>query len=308
VGRIISWAAGVIVLVYVTSGPPAAYGRVLFSGHMISHMTMSMVVPALLVLGAPVTLAMRSLSARHDGSRGPREWLIAVIDSRFIRVVSSAPVATALFAGSLIAFYYTPAFHLALTTHVGHELMQVHFLVVGYLFASMLVGVDPGPRRPPYPIRLLLLFATMAFHAFFGVALFTGDTVLQASYFGGLGRTWGASPLADQHLGGGLAWALGELPTLALAIVLAVQWARSEDREARRLDRAADRSGDAELNAYNEMLARLAAQDAARDADATNGGATNGGAAGTANRDARDATRESASDGLPASGRDSNDG
>ena len=102
VGRTLSWAAGVIVLVYVTSGPPSAYGRVLFSGHMISHMTMSMVVPPLLVLGAPVTLALRTLSVRHDGSRGPREWLIAVLESGFMRVVSSAPVATVLFAGSLI--------------------------------------------------------------------------------------------------------------------------------------------------------------------------------------------------------------
>jgi putative copper resistance protein D len=101
----------------------------------------------------------------------------------------------------------------------------------------------------------------MAFHAFVGVAMISGTTVLQPRYFGGLGRDWGRDLLADQRFGGQLAWAIGEIPTLVIALVLVVQWARSDDREARRRDRAADRDGDAELTAYNEMLARLAARD-----------------------------------------------
>jgi putative copper resistance protein D len=84
--------------------------------------------------------------------------------------------------------------------------------------------------------------------------------VLQSQFFGNLGRTWGGGLLDDQQLGGGIGWGIGEFPTLLIAIVLMVQWARSDDRESRRYDRKADRDGDAELNAYNEMLARMSAR------------------------------------------------
>lgn len=259
VQRTLLWVLGAVLLVYVTSGGPAAYGRTMFSVHMVQHMTMSMVVPALLVFGAPVTLAARALPRRRDGSRGPREWLLWLVESPVGRFLAHPLVAALLFAGSLIVFYYSPLFGLALSTHVGHELMMVHFLAVGYLFVQALVGVDPGPSRPGYPLRLLLLFATMAFHAFFGVALVSGDALLEAAWFSSTG--WGLDALADQRTGGGIAWGVGEFPTLVIALVVAVQWSRSDDREARRGDRAADRDHDADLNAYNEMLARMGAQD-----------------------------------------------
>lgn len=256
--RTVLWLLGAASLVYVTSGGPAAYGRTLFSVHMVQHMTLSMVVPALLVFGAPVTLAVRALPKRRDGSRGPREWLLGAVESRAGRLVAHPLVAAGLFAGSLVVFYYTPLFGLALRTHVGHELMMIHFLVVGYLFCQALVGVDPGPSRPTYPLRLLLLFATMAFHAFFGVALTGGETLLEATWFSSTG--WGIDALADQRKGGGIAWGVGEFPTLVLALVVAVQWSRSDDREARRGDRAADRD-DSELEGYNAMLTQLGEQD-----------------------------------------------
>ncbi len=263
--RTVAWYLGLVVLVVTTSGPPVAYGRVLFSAHMLAHMTLTMVVPPLLVLGAPVSLALRALARRDDGTRGPREWLVAALHSRVVRTLGRAPVAAVVFAGSLVAFYFTPLFGLALRTHVGHELMQVHFLVAGYLFAWVLIGVDPGPPRPSHPLRLVVLLATMAFHAFFGVALISGTRVLASGWFTGLGRPWGASPLADQRTGGGLAWALGELPTLVLALGIAVQWARADERAAARRDRrVALRGDDTELLEYNAMLARLSAVDERR--------------------------------------------
>ena len=217
-----------------------------------------MLVPIFLVLGAPVTLALRALVPRGDGSRGPREWLVATSQSRYAQVLAFPPVAAFLFAGSLVFFYFSPLFGLALRTHVGHELMHVHFLFSGYLFAWVLIGVDPGPLRVNHPLRLITLLAAMAFHAFFGVSLLSGGTVLEAGYFGGLGRTWGQALLTDQRLGGGVAWGIGDIPAIVMAVIIAVQWAMSDDRDARRLDRAADRDGDAELVAYNAMLGRLA--------------------------------------------------
>jgi putative copper resistance protein D len=266
----ISWLVGVLALVYVTSGPPAVYGRLLFSIHMLGHMGLSMLVPIFLVMGAPITLALRALPARTDGSRGPREWLIVTVESRYARILSFPPVAAFLFAGSLVFFYFSPLFGLALRTHVGHELMHVHFLFAGYLFAWVLIGPDPGPDRVSQPLRLITLLAAMAFHAFFGVALLSGSTVLAADYFGRLGRTWGPALLADQRAGGGIAWGIGDIPAIAMAVILAIQWSRADEREARRRDRAADRDGDSELVAYNAMLATLAGPDQPDRPDAAN--------------------------------------
>ncbi|MFV0459923.1 MAG: cytochrome c oxidase assembly protein [Actinomycetales bacterium] len=259
VGRTISWLVGCALLAYVTCGGIAVYGRVLFSVHMVDHMALSMVAPPFLVFGAPVTLWLRAVPARSDGTRGAREYLLALLHSRYLAIVAHPVVAAAIFTLSLVAFYYTPLFGLALRTHLGHELMMVHFVLAGYLFVFSLVGVDPAPGRISYPLRLLVLFITMAFHAFFSVALMSQTTLLQATFFSSLG--WGIDLLADQQDGGAIAWGVGDGPTLLIAIVVAVQWAREDSRLARRLDRAADRDDDAELNAYNEMLARLRERD-----------------------------------------------
>lgn len=263
-GRTVSFLLGLALLWYVTCGGPAVYGRVSFSGHMVMHMMLSMVVPPFLVLGAPVTLALRTIPVRRDGSRGPREWILVLTESRYLQVVSFAPVAAVLFAGSLVVFYYTGLFGLALTTHTGHVLMHLHFLLSGYLFAWTMIGVDPGPRRLGHPVRLIVLLATMAFHAFFFLALMNGSTVLQARFFTDIARPWSTDLLADQQLGGGIGWGIGEFPTLLLAVVLVAQWIRSDEREARRYDRRAARDGDAELAAYNRMLAGLSGREPLR--------------------------------------------
>lgn len=260
--RSVNWVIGLVVLTYVTSGPPSVYGRILFSAHMVDHMALTMVAPIFLVLGAPVTLALRALAPRRDGSRGPREWLLILLHSKFSQLVTHPLFAAANFAGSIVLFYYSDAFGYAMRDHVGHELMNLHFALTGYIFVLTMIGTDPLPRRAPYPMRLLLLLATMGFHAFFGVAIMGGTGLLAADYFGNLGRTWGPSALLDQQMGGAVAWGIGEVPTLLVAIGVAVQWSRSDARESKRTDRAADRNNDADLTAYNDMFAKLAERDA----------------------------------------------
>jgi cytochrome c oxidase assembly factor CtaG/putative copper export protein len=260
--RSVNWVIGLAVLTYVTSGPPSVYGRILFSAHMVDHMALTMVAPIFLVLGAPVTLALRALAPRRDGSRGPREWLLIFVHSKFSQLVTHPLFAAANFAGSIVLFYYSDAFGYAMREHVGHELMNLHFALTGYIFVLTMIGTDPLPRRAPYPMRLLLLLATMGFHAFFGVAIMGGTGLLAADYFGNLGRTWGPSALLDQQMGGAVAWGIGEVPTLLVAIGVAVQWSRSDARESKRTDRAADRNNDADLTAYNDMFAKLAERDA----------------------------------------------
>ena len=260
--RSVNWVIGLVVLTYITSGPPSVYGRILFSAHMVDHMALTMVAPIFLVLGAPVTLALRALPARGDGSRGAREWLLVFVHSKFSQLVTHPLFAAANFAGSIILFYYSDLFGFAMRDHVGHELMNLHFLLTGYIFVLSMIGTDPLPRRAPYPMRLLLLLATMGFHAFFGVSIMGGTGLMAADYFGNLGRAWGPSALADQQAGGAVAWGIGEVPTLLVAIGVAIMWSRSDQRETKRVDRAADRNNDADLTAYNDMFAKLAERDA----------------------------------------------
>ncbi|BDZ47401.1 bifunctional copper resistance protein CopD/cytochrome c oxidase assembly protein [Naasia aerilata] len=261
VGRTVFWVLGCLALVWVTSGGPGVYGPGSFSTHMLQHMGLMMLAPPLLVLGAPVLLALRALPVRHDGSRGIREWLLVFVHSRVAAIVSNPVVAGVIFAGSLVAFYYTDWFPFSLMEHQGHVLMVLHFLLSGYLFYWVLIGEDPGPRRPSPPLRLLVLLATLTFHAFFGLALMTQEPILALDWWHALGHTNDQALLDDQHAGGGIAWGIGEVPNVLVVLMVVRQWVASDTRTARRSDRAADRDGDAELNAYNERLAALAARD-----------------------------------------------
>ncbi|WP_258142382.1 bifunctional copper resistance protein CopD/cytochrome c oxidase assembly protein [Arthrobacter sp. MYb227] len=259
--RMVSWLVGLTALFYITSGAPAVYGKVLFSIHMVDHMALTMVAPLFMVIGSPVTLALKALPSRTDGTRGPREWILALIHSKYSAVITHPLFAAANFAGSIIIFYNTDIFGFALRQHVGHEMMNVHFLITGYLFALSMIGADPVPRRAAYPLRLVILLATMSFHAFYGVSLMGSTSLIQADWFGNLGRPWGDSALEDQRMGAAAMWGIGEVPTLMLALGVMVSWSRDDAKESKRQDRQADRDNDAELAAYNAMFAELKQHD-----------------------------------------------
>ena len=259
-GRTISWFAGVAILVVVTQSGVARYAKIMFDVHMVEHMTLSMVVPIFLVLGGPVTLALRALKpAAKRGDRGPREWLTTILHSRFVRVVGHPGVATAIFIASTYALYFTPLFESAMEEHLGHIYMTLHFLLSGSLFFWTIIGIDPGPHRLPYVGKLLVLFVTMPFHAFFGVAMMMSGTVIASGWYEQLGRTWGGPLIDEQQTGGAIAWGFGEIPTLMVLLAIAFQWYRNDDRLAKRADRRAERNpaGDTELNSYNAYLAGL---------------------------------------------------
>ncbi len=255
--RTISWILGMLLLFYVTNGAPNAYQEYLFSVHMVGHMMLSMFVPVLLVPGAPVTLLSRASDARKDGSRGLREWVLWAVHTPYAWLVSHPLFAGANFAISLVLFYYTPLFRWSTEEHLGHQWMIVHFLITGYLFVQSLMGTDPLPHKTGFPLKLMLLIGTMAFHAFFGLGLMGEKTLLVADWFGSMGRTWGDDPLTDQSMGGAFAWGVGEIPTILITMVVVWQWSRSDDRERKRLDRASDRSGNQDLEDYNAMLQRI---------------------------------------------------
>jgi len=263
VGRTIAWCSGVLVLVLVTNSGIATYARVLFSVHMAEHMTLSMLVPILLVLGAPITLALRTLPGKPD-DRGPREWLLAVLHSGPAKVLAHPVVAGTIFVASFYVLYFTGLFPTLMQAHWGHVVMTTHFVLSGFLFFWVLIGIDPGPQRPPHLLRIVILFAAMPFHAFFSLAVMMSTNVLGLDYYTALERPYATDLVADQQLGGGIGWATGEIPIILVLITLFLQWRRSDSRESRASDRQADRvargetTGRDEHQDYNDYLRALA--------------------------------------------------
>lgn len=257
-GRSVAWAGGLGVVLYSLSGAPGVYDDTLFSIHMVQHMLLSMVAPIPLALGAPATLALRTLPAR------PRGWLLAVLHSRVVRVLSFPVTGMVLLVGSLPVLLFTPLYAYSLAHPWFHDLVHVHFLVAGCIFFWPILGLDPIPHRPPHWMRLLALIVMMPMHAFIGLAVMTSNHVIAASYYMSLHRPWGGSLLGDQHTGGGILWAVGDPIFFAIACIILAQWMRAEDRIAVRTDRAAERADSdqaAAEAAWNAQFALLARRD-----------------------------------------------
>ena len=259
-GRTASFVIGVLTVLLVMCTRLNDYGMVMFSVHMVQHMVISMLSPILILLGAPITLALRALPvAAKRGSKGPRELLLMFLHSRYMRVVTHPAFTIPMFIASLYALYFSPIFDFLMGSATGHIVMMCHFLAVGLVFFWPIMGVDPGPHRPGYLMRMLELFAGMPFHAFFGIALMMASGPMVESYKNPP-ASLGIDALADQTAAGGIAWAFSEIPSVLVLIALLFQWYGSEQRQARRKDRAADRDGDQELEAYNAYLASLDAR------------------------------------------------
>ncbi|MEU5823017.1 cytochrome c oxidase assembly protein [Streptomyces sp. NPDC047803] len=259
VGRTVLFVVGVLTIALVMCTRLNDYGMVMFSVHMVQHMVISMLSPILLLLGAPVTLALRALPVAPRGTKGPRELLLMLLHSRYMKIVTHPAFTIPLFIASLYGLYFTPLFDYLMGSTTGHLVMMVHFLAVGLFFFWPIMGVDPGPHRPGYVMRMLELFAGMPFHAFFGIALMMASTPMVEVYKNPP-VSLGIDALSDQSAAGGIAWAFSEIPSVLVLVALVFQWYRSEQRTAKRTDRAADRDGDQELQAYNAYLASLQAR------------------------------------------------
>jgi len=238
IGRTCAFVAGMGAFFFATASGIGRYDTTLISVHMVQHMILTMVVPLLLALGAPVTLALRTLSSF------PRRWLLAILHSRVARVLSFPPLTFLLYVISPWALYFSGWYAASLASPFVHEMMHVHLVTVGALFFWPLMGIDPLPGRVGYPFRVLLTVLTLPFHAFLGVTIMGQTTLLGESHYLALREgpmaSWLPDPLDDQHLAGGILWASGDLIGLLFFVVLFVQWVRSSMKEAAREDRRLD--------------------------------------------------------------------
>ncbi|TYQ09565.1 UNVERIFIED_ORG: putative copper resistance protein D [Gordonia westfalica J30] len=258
IGRTFAWLLGCVLLLLATSSGLGRYAPAMFSIHMIAHMLMSMMIPVLLVLGGPVTLALRALPPAGRGNPpGPREWIQAGVHSGPSRFLTHPLIAAIMFVGSFYILYLGGLYESVVEYHAAHLLMNLHFLLSGYLFYWLVIGIDPAPRQVKPVAKLGIVLGSLPFHAFFGVALMMTTAVIAENYYRGLNLPWTYNLFDDQRAGGGIAWAAGEIPLVVIMLALLVQWQRSDTRQAKRYDRNAARDHDAELENYNDMLKEL---------------------------------------------------
>lgn len=266
VGRTISFALGISVIDYATSGGLGVYAQFSFSYHMLAHMLLAMLAPIGLVLGAPMTLALRTLpQGRTPSERGVRGSLLAALHSKIGTFATNPVVALLIFDGSLFVLYFTDLFSGMMQSHLGHLVMNLHFIAAGFLFFLVVIGIDPNPRKIPHLVKIVVLFAAMSIHAFFSVALMSTTTLIDKGYFGSLQTPWVGDLLADQKLGGSIGWAMGEIPILIALVATFINWRREDSREAKRIDRNSSRQAAMgqpdDLANYNQYLQQLAQRD-----------------------------------------------
>jgi putative copper resistance protein D len=238
VGRTVAFLLAMLAAAVATISGIGTYDDTLLSDHMAQHMILSMVVPVAMALGAPVTLALRTLPRR------PRGWLLVVLHSRVAKVLSFPPLTFTLFIVTPWALYFSGWYPATLHHDYLHEMTHLHMVLVGCLFFWPIVGIDPLPGRVSYPFRLVLLVLTLPFHAFMGVAIMSQDTLIGGDWYpelheGPMG-SWLPSPMSDQHVAGGILWSTGDLVGLLFFAVLFAQWVRASTAEARREDRRLD--------------------------------------------------------------------
>ncbi len=222
-------------LTVATTSSMATYDTTLLSMHMGQHMILSMLAPVFLALGAPITLALRTLP------RGGRQVLLTVLHSRVAAVLSFPPVAFVLFVLTPWVLYFSPVYEATLRSTALHDLLHLHFVIIGCLFFWPLLGLDPVPGRVAHPFRMLTMLATLPFHAFLGVTIMSMKNLIASDWYLSLGRSWPPTPADDQQIAGSILWGSGDIVALVIFGVLFVQWVRHSFREAERVDRQLDR-------------------------------------------------------------------
>jgi putative membrane protein len=235
-----SWSffGGLGVVGFALLSPLDTYSDLLLSVHMVQHLLLTMVAPPLLLLGAPINLALRTASPPR------RAALAARLRGRTVRVLGNPLLGWTLFAATLWATHL-PAFYDATLQHVGlHAAEHVAYMTTALLFWRPLVGSDPGPALS-HPARILAMFLLMPQMTFLGLAIYSSNQPLFSPYIATSVR-FGTSAVGDQHLAGAIMWTSGMLFMVpAMAFVL-IDWMRKDEREAARFDARQLRAQEAE--------------------------------------------------------------
>ncbi|WP_280504901.1 cytochrome c oxidase assembly protein [Nocardia farcinica] len=204
--RTASFLTGVALLVVAVTPALSPFPADDFRDHMFRHLLLGMYAPLGLVLGAPVTLLLRSVTPARGRLVG------RVLRSRPAHLIAHPFVALVLTIGGMAVLYFTPLY-VATTTRPGlHLFVHLHFVVAGYLFAWVVAGPDPAPDRPSVPVRLVVLGLAVAGHAVISQLLYAGLFVRIPV------------PAAERQGAGELMYYLGDIAELLIALALLANW------------------------------------------------------------------------------------
>jgi putative copper resistance protein D len=222
-----SFLAGLVVVFAALQSPIDAGAATSFAVHMVQHLLLTMVAAPLLVLGAPVTLALQAASPQR------RRRLLSTLRSAPVRLISAPIAAWSLFIVVLWGTHVTELYELTLKSPGIHTLEHLVYLATAVLFWIPVVGLDPAPSGLSHPARILYLFLAMPAMAFLGLALLSANHVLYPTYAAVEGTS---RALADQRMAGALMWT-GTMFLIvpALGFVL-LDWMRADDRATQRVD------------------------------------------------------------------------
>jgi putative membrane protein len=236
--RTAAFAGGLVAVEVALQSPIDGYAGLFFWVHMVQHLILTMVAPPLLLLGAPMTLALRS-------TRGPgRRRIAGLAAGRWARIAGHPLVGWSAFVAVLFATHFSPLYQASLEHGWVHQLEHALYLGSGLLFWFPVVGLDPARRRLAHPLRLVYLFLAGPVGTVTALAIYSAGHVLYPHY-ARVSPPWGPGPLADQRLAGVVMWIGGDLLLVAALAAVLGAWMRHDRALGQRLDRRLDagRSG-----------------------------------------------------------------
>lgn len=152
------WLLGIVAAVAPLVGPLAELAHTDFRVHMVGHVLLGMLAPLLMVLAAPMTLALQVLPA------GRARVLARALRASPVVVLTHPVTAALLNIGGLSLLYRTGLYDASTQQPLVHAAVHAHVLLAGYLFTFSRVGPDPAPHRPGLGVRAGVLVVAVAAH------------------------------------------------------------------------------------------------------------------------------------------------
>jgi putative membrane protein len=216
--RDLSFASGIGLIALSLSTPvsEAAHGDL--RRHMAQHLLIGMFAPTAMMMAAPVTLLLRTLST------GSGRTIASFLRSRPVHLLCHPVTALFLNIGGLYLLYLTPLYARSLEVPLLHGLVNIHFFTAGYLFTWSIAGPDPAPGRPGMATRVASLIAAIGLHAFLAKTMYA-NLLPQGVHSG-------AQQIREAAI---LMYYGGDVAELLLAVALFANWHLQRKRKRRRL-------------------------------------------------------------------------
>lgn len=217
-GAVAAYAGALLVIVATLAGPLDSLSDRWFSWHMVQHFVLATVAAPLLLLGAPVRVALAAAPPRAARN------LARVLASQPVAFVTQPAVAWLQFMFVLYGIHFSPFYEAALENETVHAFEHVAVLGSAIIFWLPVLAVAPTPHAPPYYVRILMLFLALPVMSFLGFIIYVTHRVMYPHYAALPGA------LEDQTTAGAVAWITGGTPLFLAMLALVAAWGARERR------------------------------------------------------------------------------